>query len=248
MDVTAAVFLDEMKKVPVKKQSELKVIEYMSMKAVTALAQQPNTDTTKGLRDRFFMILMYDLAARLQEMIDIRLGDLHFGERPTVTVHGKGCKTRTLPIMDKTVDHMRQYLNVFHPDMRTNDLRLFYTVSHGNRNALSASCVNLFLKQYGVSARMQCSEVPEKIHAHLWRHSRSMHLYQQGMDLTLLSQWLGHVNIETTKTFYAFADTEQKRKAIAAATPKDSLLGARLSPERFTINNDEMLKRLMGMR
>jgi len=247
MDVTAAVFLDELKRVPTKRQTEFEVVEYMSIPAVSAIIRQPDVSTTKGLRDRFFMILLYDLGARLQEMIDIKLGDLHFSERPTVTLHGKGGKVRTVPIMDKTIAHLRQYLEVFHPVMRANDLRLFYTISHGKRNPLSASCVRLFMSQYGIAAREQCPEVPEKVHPHLWRHYGERHLYQQGMDLTLVAQWLGHAQLDTTK-IYAQADTEQKRKAIEAATPSDSPLGARLSPERFIINDDETLKRLMGLR
>ena len=48
------------------------------------------------------------------------------------------------------------------------------------------------------------------------RHTRAMHLYQHGMDLTLISQWLGHASLETTLV-YAHADTEAKRKAIEKA-------------------------------
>jgi len=74
-----------------------------------------------------------------------------------------------------------------------------------------------------------------------------MHLYQGGMDLTLVSQWLGHANLETSQ-IYAHADTEHKRKAIAAATPSGDPLHAKLSPERFTITDDDTLKRLTGLR
>ena len=74
-----------------------------------------------------------------------------------------------------------------------------------------------------------------------------MHLYQQGMDLTLVSQWLGHAHLETTQ-IYAHADTEHKRKAIAAATPADHPLYAKLMPERYTISDEETLKRLTGLR
>ena len=74
-----------------------------------------------------------------------------------------------------------------------------------------------------------------------------MHLYQQGMDLTLISQWLGHANVETTQ-IYAHADTEHKRRAIAAATPPDSSLYKKLASERFTVSDEDMLKRLMGLK
>ena len=74
-----------------------------------------------------------------------------------------------------------------------------------------------------------------------------MHLYQHGMDLTLISQWLGHADLETT-LIYAHADTEHKRKAIEAAVPPDSPLKSFVNPERFTVNDDELLKRLYGLR
>lgn len=93
---------------------------------------------------------------------------------------------------------------------------------------------------------MICPEVPEKIHPHIWRHSRAMHLYQHGMDLTTLSQWLGHVNLSTT-LIYAHADTEMKRKAMEEATgdyfPRVS---AEKSP--YDVNDDAVLKRLYGLK
>src|SRR5665648_534949 len=103
------------------------------------------------------------------------------------------------------------------------------------------------IKAYGSSTKEICSEVPDNVHPHLFRHSRSMHLYQKGMDLTLLSQWLGHAQIETT-LIYAHADTELKRKAIESATDSSSPLKAKLNSERYIINDEEMLKRLYGLR
>lgn len=74
------------------------------------------------------------------------------------------------------------------------------------------------LQKYAEQARCICSEVPENVYPHLFRHNRAMHLYQEGMDLTLVSQWLGHSQLETTQ-IYAHADTKHKYKAIEAATP-----------------------------
>lgn len=50
----------------------------------------------RGLRDRVFIILLYDTGARVQEMLDIRLCDLQFGSTPKVILHGKGRKTRVV--------------------------------------------------------------------------------------------------------------------------------------------------------
>jgi site-specific recombinase XerD len=246
-DLTTVVQLSEIKNVPVKKSSEIKAVGYMSMEAITAIVEQTNGETPKGLRDRTFMILMYDTGARLQEMIDIKVCDLHFGKTPTIMLHGKRGKVRSAPLMERTVQHLRAYMTVFHNARQANDENLFYVIQRGERHPMSASCIRLFLFQYAEEAREHCHEVPENVHPHLWRHSRAMHLYQQGMDLTLVSQWLGHSQLETT-LIYAHADTEHKRKAIAAATPTNNPLYAKLNSERMTISDDDTLKRLTGLR
>ncbi len=246
-DLTTVVQLDELKKVPVKKLSEIEAVDHMSMDAIAAIVEQTDDETPKGLRDRTFMILLYDTGARLQEMIDIKVCDLHFGKTPTITLHGKLGKIRSVPLMERTVQHLQTYLTEFHANRQKNEESLFYVESRGARHPMSASCIRLFLSQYAKAAHKQCPEAPENAHPHLWRHSRAMHLYQEGMDLTLVSQWLGHAQIETT-LIYAHADTEHKRKAIAAATPADNPLSKKLNPKRFTISDDDTLKRLTGLR
>jgi len=246
-DVTIVVVRNELKKVPVKKPDKAEVIGYMSMAAITAIVARTDVATLKGFRDRFFMILMYDTGARLQEMIDIKLCDLRISKTSTATLHGKGGKTRSVPLMEKTVQHLQKYLTLFHPEPYNRNDNLFYTIIRGQKSPISASCIRLFLKQYGEAARGYCLEVPENVHPHLWRHSRAMHLYQQGMDLSLISEWLGHANIETTKV-YAHADTEHKRKAIAAATQPGNPLYEKLNAARFTVTDEDTLKRLTGLR
>jgi len=80
----------------------------------------------------------------------------------------------------------------------------------------------------------------------LLRHTRAMHLYQRGVDLTLVSQWLGHAKIETT-LIYAKADTEFKRRAMQNAN-KSGPLAEKLNLKYFKVSDDEMLKRLYGLK
>jgi len=150
--------------------------------------------------------------------------------------------------MNKTVEHLKQYITLFHNGTSpSSGEHLFYTVIHGQRKPLSVDCIEKFIKRYGALARQYCIEVPVNTHPHLFRHSRAMRLYQHGMDLTLVSQWLGHANLETTLV-YAHADTEHKSKAIAKATSKDDPLYGKLNPARFTVDDEETLKRLYGLR
>lgn len=232
-------------KIPKQKAGKT-AVEYMSEEAVQTILKQPDTNTRQGIRDQFFMILLYDTAARVQEMLNLKVCDIRQGKTPTVTLLGKGSKVRTVPLMPETIEHFRNYLNVYHEgEGRYSTQPLFYVVQHGIHNPMSDDNVRKFLKKYGDLARKICPEVPENIHPHLWRHSRSMHLYQHGMDLTLLSQWLGHANLETTLV-YAYADTEQKRRAIEKSMGRKVAGG--IDIPRFTISDEDTIKRLYGLK
>jgi hypothetical protein len=78
---------------------------------------------------------------------------------------------------------------------------------------MSDDNVARFLRQHAATAHETCPEIPQNVHPHMLRHSRAMHLYQAGMPLALLTEWLGHADPETT-LIYAHADTEMKRKAL----------------------------------
>jgi site-specific recombinase XerD len=248
MEPTAVIYQAELAKVPRKKPDKPELIDYMSETAVKAILAQPDTSTPKGLRDRFLLMMFYDTAARIQEVLDIRLSDIRLGATPTVLLHGKGSKTRAVPLMEKTVGHFQNYIKVFHPgESAYSEQYLFYVARNGLKNRMCDDNARRLMFAYGEAAKKVCPDVPGNIHPHLWRHSRAMHLYQHGMDLTLISQWLGHARLDTT-FIYAHADTEQKRRAIAEATPPDSPLKEKLNAARFTVDDDAVLKRLYGLR
>jgi site-specific recombinase XerD len=248
VDIAVAANLTELEGIPLKKTVST-VIEYMSEEAVSAVLNVVDTTTPLGFRDRCIMMLMYDSAARIQELIDVKLADFRWGKKPTVALHGKGAKIRTVPISDKTAEHIRLYITQFHADTKNDpNAPLFYSVIHGNRNHLSLRCVRELIRKHGESARAKCAEVPENVYPHMFgRHSRAMHLYQHGMPLEILSQWLGHANLETTLMFYARADTEHKRRAIDKATASGKKSPTDISPKRFTITDEATLKRLAGL-
>lgn len=231
--------------VPVRKKSG-KTVSFLSEAALKELLKQPDTGKLTGQRNQFLMILMYDTAARCQEVLDIRLRDFCLDAvSPYVYLKGKGNKIRTVPLMDATVRHLRHYLGQFHPDghARPEDY-LFYTTTHNQRHQLSTDTVEAFMKKYGESARNCCLEIPERVHPHQMRHTRAIHLYRNGMPLALLSDFLGHASIETTR-IYAYADTEMKREAIKKSVP--SISEGEDEPI-WDISNEETLRRLAGLK
>ena len=248
-DSTTMVYKKNISEVPLKHLAKPNTLKHMSEKATAALLEQPDPLTRKGLRDCFILSLLYDSAARNQELIDLRLSDIRLGKMPVISIrHGKGDKARNVPLMKQTVEHFLNYKQVFHPGEDTySDCPLFYTLRYGKKEPLDNSTVRKLVVSYGEAARKRCAEVPKRVTTHTLRHSRAMHLYQHGMDLVLIAQWIGHARLETS-LIYAYADTEQKRKAIGMATPKNSPLRKKLNSNRYAVTDDEILKKLYGIK
>ena len=94
-----------------KKDTVPREIEFFSESALTVILAQPDQSKRNGQRDLVFLILLYDTGARVQEILDLQLRDIHLDENsPFVTVTGKGRKMRTIPIMEKTRDHLNKVL------------------------------------------------------------------------------------------------------------------------------------------
>ena len=154
-------------------------------------------------------------------------------------------QVRTVPLMKDTAQHLKHYIAVFHEgESAASSQTLFYMERKSVRKPVCDDTVRLMMQKYANSARAKCPEIPERVHPHLWRHTRAMHLYQHGMDLTLVSQWLGHANLETTP-IYAYADTEHKRQAIARALGDSA--APDVDPANYTVTDEELLKRLYGL-
>lgn len=235
----------ELEAIKIQKADNFAKVDYMSEDAVKALFQAPDVSSRLGIRDRFLMIFLYDTGARIQETLNVRICDIKIDKCPTVTLHGKGGKTRIVPLMSETIEHMKAYMEIFHKgETRFSQEWLFYVERKGVKNAMSDDIVRINMQRYADIARKSCPEVPANVHPHLWRHTRAMHLYQHGMDLTLISQWLGHTQLETT-LIYAYADTETKRKAIERAMGKEPHSDIDSS---YSIDDEELLKRLYGLK
>lgn len=247
VDVSLMAYYQDMLRVPLKKTKVSKGVHFLCEDTLRLLLQQPDVSKPKGLRDLFYMVLMYDSGCRNQEILDLRLRDVYVsGKSPYIVVTGKGNKSRVVPIMAKTVQYFERYVQVFHRD-RDSGCFLFYISSRGLRQQMSSDNVARFMQKYGRLAVGAGAEMPGRLHPHMFRHTRAMHLYRGGMSLALLSEWLGHANLETTM-IYAYADTEMKRRAISKATAVENPLKSGETISEVVMNDNQLMKTLYGLR
>ena len=197
--------------IPMKRTKKISV-EYLTLDAMKFLLEKPDNSTKEGRRDMVLLSLLYESGARVQELADLKVGDIRTASPSIVKLTGKCEKTRIVPIMKPMAELLKQYLkenNLTEP--YTFDYPLFCNRS---KDKLTRAGIAYIVKKYADEAIKESPELfPDKFSPHCFRHSKAVHLLQAGVNLVYIRDFLGHVDIQTTE-IYARIDGEMKRKAL----------------------------------
>ncbi len=191
-------------------------MNYLTVDGLKCLLDQIPTDSRQGRRNLTMLSLLYESGARVQELIDLTPSNIRLEKPAIIRLHGKGGKTRVVPLRDFMASILERYLKENALDTPSKNVRPLFFNSRGDK--LTGSGVAYIIESYAAMARISTPGViPDKISPHCFRHSRAMHLLQAGVNLVYIRDLLGHVSIQTTE-IYARADSSQKRAALENAT------------------------------
>lgn len=197
------------------KKASSREIVFLSVEQTTKLINQPDINTCTGLRHRTVMTLLYDSGCRVQELCDIRIRDVYTGANPTVRLHGKGNKHRTVTISEKTATLVSEYVR----RQRNTALEDEPLIINRTNEKISRDGINYIISKYVSEIRRTEPNFPEKVHAHGFRHSKAMHMLAAGINIVYIRDFLGHEDISTTM-IYSRADNRLKNEAINKLAPK----------------------------
>jgi len=196
------------------KKTPVKPPVYLSVEELKHVFQQTDPSNKQGVRDLTLLTLLYDSGCRVQELIDLTWINLRFDKPATVTLTGKGGKSRIVPLMPDTAKIISAYVK-----SKTTSNRMENVFLNQSSNKLTRSGIEYIINKYVSIAGESMSSIREKrITPHVFgRHSKAMHLVQAGVNIIYIRDLLGHSSVQVTER-YARADYKSKREALERAS------------------------------
>ena len=217
-------------------------IDYFEADQMRELLAAPDRSTSAGLREAAAMSLLYDTGARVSELCGLRLKDLRLSGSPTATLHGKGNKTRTVPISSATADLMLEYLEDIGVDPCAGPYLMTHALRPPKRSGYTRQGIYAMVNRMLRLAAGQHPDIalPAETHPHAFRASKAIHLLDDGSSLIAVRDFLGHVSVSTTQR-YLRVRLEQRRSVVEQAYPEISK-----APEDEWRTDSELMKFLRG--
>ena len=186
----------------------------LSVQEVERLLEEPNLGTLDGYRDKTMLELLYATGMRVSELVNVPVKNVDM-KMQYVIVMGKGSKERMLPLGRTALHYLEHYLSVVRPQLL-----------HGKPDAAA----ELFVTGWGgpmtrerfyeiIVAYGKSAGISKRVTPHMLRHSFATHLLNNGTDLRIVQELLGHADISTTQ-IYTHLDVERLREVYDKTHPR----------------------------
>jgi site-specific recombinase XerD len=178
------------------KRFDRPVLGCLSRDEIQALLDAPDRTTWSGRRDAVMFAVMYNTGARVSEIIRLRVADVLIDRAHAVHLHGKGRKERVIPLWPSTLAQVRTWLE------QINQRAEAPVFPNRTGRPLSRSGIEDRLRGAITKASSRCPSLQGRaISPHTVRHTTATHLLESGVDITVISMWLGHEDTATTHQY-----------------------------------------------
>lgn len=186
----------------------------LSVAEVDALLDTPNLGTPDGYRDKTMLEVLYATGMRVSELVNVPLKNVDL-KMEYVIVMGKGSKERMLPLGRTALHYLEHYISVVRPQLlhgKPDSSKALFVTSWGG--PMTRERFYEIIVAYGQSAGLS-----KKVTPHMLRHSFATHLLNNGTDLRVVQELLGHADISTTQ-IYTHLDIERLREVYDKTHPR----------------------------
>ena len=195
-------------------QRGLHLPKFLSVQEVDNLLNEPNLGTLEGYRDKTMLETLYATGMRVSELVSVPVQNVDL-KMQYLIVMGKGSKERMLPLGRTALKYLERYLHVVRPQLlhgKPEAAKELFVTSWGG--AMTRQRVNELIEEYAKSAG-----ITKRVTPHMLRHSFATHLLNNGTDLRVVQELLGHADISTTQ-IYTHLDMERLREVYDKTHPR----------------------------
>lgn len=192
-------------------KKEKKIPEFLFYDEMVDLLESIPLDNDENIRNRAMFELMYACGLRVSEVVSLSIHDIDLNEQ-ILRVVGKGSKERIVPFYDEAKLHLETYLKKVRPKKVDNNNSICFLNNNGKQ--LTTRGVQYILDKVVLKSGLLL-----KVHPHMFRHSFATHLLDNGADLRVVQELLGHSNLSTTQ-IYTHVTSENLKKTYQKAFPR----------------------------
>lgn len=175
--------------------------DVLSVNEIVAILDSVELTSYEGVRNRAMLEMLYSCGLRASELVNLRLGDLFFKDS-FIRVMGKGDKQRLVPVCDKAMEAVNNYIperwGLVQHCMEKNVKQVDNEILFLNRRGGKLTREMLFTI---VKRQAEKAGITKRISPHTFRHSFATHLVENGADLRVVQDMLGHSSILTTEIY-----------------------------------------------
>lgn len=166
---------------------------YLTIDEVNKLLDIEVTDAFSS-RNKAILELMYATGLRISEVISLEFKNIDYDEC-IIRVMGKGSKERIVPINDYAIKYLKEYIDNYRPELVKNEINNYIFLNNHGR-MLTRQGIFKMIKNYA-----ELKNIKKTIGPHTLRHTFATHLLENGADLRVIQELLGHSDISTTQIY-----------------------------------------------
>ncbi|MBP3846733.1 tyrosine recombinase XerD [bacterium] len=174
--------------------------KFLSMEEIEEILNNINISTPAGYRNRAILELLWASGMRVSELSNLNFSNLNL-ENNEITVFGKGAKERIILITDRAKDYLEKYIEYARPLVAKGyDLPPVSDESPVFINKTGYRLQTRMIRNV-INEIVEKIELPKKVTPHMFRHSFATHLIENGADLRVVQELLGHASISNTQIY-----------------------------------------------
>ncbi|HHU55585.1 MAG TPA: site-specific tyrosine recombinase XerD [Acholeplasmataceae bacterium] len=193
-----------------KPKVEKKLPSILSIEEIETLINSIDINTPIDIRNKAMIETAYSAGLRVSELIDLKLSDLHL-DMGFIKVFGKGNKERIVPIGEYAINGLNIYIQKARPQLMKRNTPYLFLNQRGEK--MSRQSFFLMLKE-----KTRLAGIKKNVYPHMLRHSFASHLLQNGLDLRMIQELLGHEDISTTE-IYTHVNNQKIKEIYLKAHP-----------------------------